>query len=293
MAVSTLFAAFWAYWGSIETFHEGWFFRSIWMNLALTVVQYLSPMLAMMVPALVAIKWHRTGASLYVALGLFAAWFFHLYDRPAVAAVLSVPLLALSALYAFGRAEPRRRAVRIIAGVPLATAVISGAYPCWLATHRYDDGDYGLRIIQGNGVRLAWAPEGPGWPERPVPWAQARDACEHLSPDGLRLMDTPQNVWRLPTIEEAVRSSVRGGKNAGGAWDPKRRRPSYRVQPNKDTPLWKRYSPAIYRWTMTPDYGSGGAYRITYNGYANRMPRNFHLYYRCVASPAEVPGAVH
>jgi hypothetical protein len=290
VALSTFFAGFWAFWGSIETFHEGWYHRSIWMNLALTVVQYLSPMLLIMLPAVVSIRRPKLGAGMYVAVGTFVTWFFKLYDRPGVAAVLAAPVFAVALLYAFGRPEPRRWAFRIAVGVPLATALVSGAYPGWLAVQRHDDGDYGLRIIEGNGVRLAWAPEGPGWPERPVTWGDAQNACEHLSRDGRRILESPQGIWRLPTVEEAVRSSVRGGKNAGGTWDREHMRPSYRVQPNKDTPLWKRYSPAIYRWTSTPHH-FGGAYRVTYNGYANGMPRQSRLYYRCVADPAAVTGA--
>ena len=38
VGISTLIAGFWAYWGSIETFHEGWYFHSIWKNVGLTFI---------------------------------------------------------------------------------------------------------------------------------------------------------------------------------------------------------------------------------------------------------------
>jgi hypothetical protein len=43
--LSTAIASFWAFWGIIENFHEGWYFESIWPNLGLMIVQYLSVML--------------------------------------------------------------------------------------------------------------------------------------------------------------------------------------------------------------------------------------------------------
>jgi len=42
---SVLIACFWAFWGSEEAFHEGWYSRSLWANVAMTLVQYLGPML--------------------------------------------------------------------------------------------------------------------------------------------------------------------------------------------------------------------------------------------------------
>ena len=38
-------ACFWAFWGIIENFHEGWYFDSTWSNLAPMFGQYLSFML--------------------------------------------------------------------------------------------------------------------------------------------------------------------------------------------------------------------------------------------------------
>jgi hypothetical protein len=49
------------YLGSIEAFYEGWHFRSFWMNLELTAIQYLAPVLLLMGAAIVAVLVPRWG----------------------------------------------------------------------------------------------------------------------------------------------------------------------------------------------------------------------------------------
>jgi hypothetical protein len=97
-------------------------------------------------------------------------------------------------------------------------------------------------------------------------------------------------VWRLPTVDEAVHSMMRRGRNAGGRWDPQRREASYRIQPEKESPLWRRYSPVIYWWTATED-GPKDAFRIAYNGYVLSVDKRGwgdYWSYRCVCSPETV-----
>ncbi len=288
VGISILFSTLWALWGAIEAFHEGWYERS-WGANVLGALAYLQPMLSVLLPAMVAVLWRRVGSALHLASAAFVTWRFELYNRdPAnVSAFFLVPLGVLAGLYLYGRVEPRKWALRILVGLPLVTVVVSGAYPGWLAVNRYDDGNYGLRIIQGNGVRLAWAPQGPGWPEEVATWDQARNACDHLSRDGLRREAVPLHLWRLPTVEESVRSAVRRGRNAGGTWDSRSDRTTYRVQPNKDTPLWSRYSAAIYRWTAT-EANASRAYRFIWAGFVNPLPKKTRIHYRCVAAPAAV-----
>ena len=43
VGLSIVITCFWAFWGIIETFHEGWYYESLLSNLGLTFVQYLSP----------------------------------------------------------------------------------------------------------------------------------------------------------------------------------------------------------------------------------------------------------
>ena len=76
--------------------------------------------------------------------------------------------------------------------------------------------------------------------------AGTRLLCVHLTltEDGTAVADEPQGIWRLPSREEVVRSLTRGGRNAGGTWDPQRERPSYDRRPDKESPLWVPYAPA-------------------------------------------------
>jgi hypothetical protein len=167
VSISTLVAGFWGFWGSIENFHEGWYFTSLWRNLVLMLVQYLSPM--------------------------------------------------------------------IIAS-----------------------------------------------------WIQAQQACASLTADGGSISDKPQNLWRLPTVDEAVRSLVYRGRNAGGVWDLALRQAHYRLMPDKDSPLWNVHSQVIYWWTGTEE-GKDRAYRISYNGYVFALDKRGwgdYWAYRCVREPS-------
>jgi hypothetical protein len=280
VALAAGMAALWAFWGAIENFHEGWFDRSLWRNLALMVAQYLSPMLLLMLPGLAALKWPRWSLAIFLIPAVAAAMFFGRHWVPMM--MISVPLAALGLLLQFGVPEPRRWAFRVMVGLPLATALVSGAVPGWRAINRLDDGNYGERRIAGNGIELNWAPAGPGWPDRGSTWWDARRNCQYLMADGRSLAATPQNHWRLPTIDEAVRSQVHRGRNAGGAWDGREAR--YTTWPDKDSPLWNAHSPVIYWWTDTEAQGDR-AYRIAYNGMVRAFQkRGWGNYwaYRCV-----------
>ena len=91
------------------------------------------------------------------------------------------------------------------------------------------------------------------------------EICAHLSADGTELMNDSQYIWRLPTIDEAVRSMTRGGKNAGGVWDEATQRASYRTKPDKESPLWDSYAETVYWWTAT-EIDEKRAWRIVYDG---------------------------
>jgi hypothetical protein len=249
------------------------------MNVAMTLAQYLAPMLVFMVAGLVAVRWPRAGAALHLAFAVAAGLYFH----GAATLILVAPLAVLGVLYGFGRFS-RKWAASVLVTVPTLTMLISGAYPAYLAFDRFDDGLQGPRIIGGNGVTLVWAPTGPGWPDDGVSWSQARATCDCLSADGRVMLPVAQHVWRLPTVEEAVRSAVRHGGNAGGFWDAKARTAAYRVPPNKESPLWNKYSKVIYWWTAT-ERDELHALRFVWNGQVHATPKKAHwgyLAYRCV-----------
>src|SRR6266542_3863585 len=65
---STLIACFWAFWGILENFHEGWFYESWVSNVGLMIVQYLSPMLVFVTLALLGIRWPLLGSASHVLL---------------------------------------------------------------------------------------------------------------------------------------------------------------------------------------------------------------------------------
>ena len=139
MGLSTIITCFWAFWGIIENFHEGWYYESLLSNLGLMFVQYLSPMLIFMGVTLVSICWPRFGAGLHVILALLAAWFFEAFTNP-VTFVLMVPLIGIGVLYWFGRPQPRKIAVSLAVGLPILTLIISGIEPVLRVSQRMDDG---------------------------------------------------------------------------------------------------------------------------------------------------------
>ncbi len=80
-------------------------------------------------------------------------------------------------------------------------------------------------------------------------WDEAVQRARHLTEDGAELSEAPQDIWRLPSREEIVRSMTRGGLNAGGTWDTQSARAKYERRPDKESPLWDQYAPLIYLWT--------------------------------------------
>jgi len=185
---------------------------------------------------------------------------------------------------------------------------------------RVDDGDRGTRLIHGNGVDLIWAPAGPGWnwkqpyggypswdmlawygkppagmktgDDLPVGHATQRDMdqtglCRYLDASGERLMPTPQNIWRMPTTDEVVRSLVHRGQNAGCIWDGLSNKAQCSLTPDKETPLWAPDQPPIYMWSGE-EASAEKAYYVSYNGWVRTQPKSWgnpRHGYRCVREP--------
>jgi len=89
--------------------------------------------------------------------------------------------------------------------------------------------------------------------------------CCYLSEDGLTIMDEPQYIWRMPTVDEIVRTLVRHGENAGCIWDGKARHATCQIIPDKETPLWVPNWSPIYYWAAD-EYNHQEAYYVAYNG---------------------------
>jgi hypothetical protein len=262
--LSTGLSSFWAFWGSTENFHEGWYHRELWRNVLLMLAQYLAWMFVPMVAGLLALWRLRIGVIAHAALAGAALWFFG--PGSAGGRLIAAPLVLLGILYGVGRAHPVSKARRVLVALPLITACASGLYPGWRVLTRPTTVDLSMRQIDGDGVRLLWAPAGPGWDEAGFSWFEARRRCDYLTADGQELASTPQHDWRLPTVDEVVRTMQWRGANAGGSWDPGTGQATYRTTPDKEAPLWNRYSPVIYWWTAD-EVDQGRAYRIAYNGH--------------------------
>jgi hypothetical protein len=291
VALSTGLSSFWAFWGSIENFHEGWYYRELWRNVGLMLIQYLPWMFVPMVAGLLSLWRLRIGVIAHAALAGAALWFFG--PGSAGGRLIAGPLVLLGVLYGFGRAHPVNKARQVLIALPLITGCASGAYPGWRVLTRPTTVDFSLRQIDGDGVRLVWAPAGPGWDEAGFSWFEAQRRCDYLTADGQVLASTRQHEWRLPTVDEVVRTMQWRGENAGGSWDPRTGQATYRATPDKEAPLWNRYSQVIYWWTAD-EADQNRAYRIAYSGHVLAVRKTSgpaYLACRCVKAAQHRDGA--
>jgi hypothetical protein len=286
LGVSTLITSFWAFWGIVENFHEGWYFESLLPNLGLMFVQYLSPMLIFMVVTLVSVFWPRFGGGLHIAFALLAIWFFKAFSNAATFFII-LPFIGLGLLYWISRIGPRKQAASVAIAFPLLTLIAAGIGPAIRVSQRLDDGNLQARLVQGNGVELTWAPDGPGWPRAGGDWYEAQRICQYLTEEGTMLASTPQDVWRLPSADEAVRSMALHGQNSGGVWDVETAEATYETTPDKESPLWNVHSQVIYWWTAT-EVDEDQAYIIVYDGKVWPRSKSFgpdYLGFRCAKLP--------
>jgi hypothetical protein len=94
---------------------------------------------------------------------------------------------------------------------------------------------------------------------------QVTGLCRYLSADGSTLMAETQNIWRMPTTDEIVRSLVRRGENANCVWDGQSSSADCQVQPNKDAPLWNSDASPIYYYAGQ-EYDEESAWYVPYTG---------------------------
>jgi hypothetical protein len=262
VSISIVITCIWAVWGIVENFHEGWYYESLLSNLGMMFIQYLGPMLIFMGVALISIRWPRFGGGLHVMFALLAVWFFQAFSNAGTFLII-LPLIGM------------------------LTLIMSGIAPVLRVSQRIDDGFLQARSVHGNGVNLIWAPDGPGWPRIGSDWYEAQLVCQHLGEDGLTPATVPQHIWRLPTVDEAVRSMARLGQNSGGVWDAEIAKATYKTTPDKESPLWNVHSQVIYWWTATEVDGEQ-AYIIVYDGKVWRRAKQFgpaYLGFRCVRLP--------
>jgi hypothetical protein len=160
-----------------------------------------------------------------------------------------------------------------------------GGYPSWQDLALYGVPPVGLNDKPGYGRQ--------GDEYVTTVFAGAREMaqtqlCRYLSADGTTLLDEPQDVWRMPTTDEVVRSLGRHGENAGCAWQGEVRvQAECAIQPDKESPLWSTDVPVIYYWTADAYDEQRGVY-VAFNGAVNasyKLGGNPRHGYRCVREP--------
>ncbi len=262
-----IFASMWAYWGAIENFHEGWYSHSVWENLFMLFFQYLLLTIVFVALALISLRWKKIGLALHILTAACSAWFFSGATFSVLFGMIIIPILAMGLIYYFGEPEPIKWAYKLVVFVPLLIILAISIPQRIKISQRIDDKDFRARLVEGNNVELVWAPRGPGWPDKGTSWEDAQRISSYLSEDGTEIMPEPQNVWRLPTVDEAVRSMMLHGENAGGVWDPLEEKADYERTPDKESPLWDVHSKVIYYWTADPTIqNQDRAYIIVYHG---------------------------
>jgi hypothetical protein len=279
ITITSSFSCFWAFWGIIENFHEGWYYESFLMNVGMMLFQYLLFSLIFIALGTVALRWTKLGAILFILSGILIP-LLGLRSNAAIF-IFSLPLIIIGILFWFGELKNKKWAYRIIAGAPILTIIILGIEPAIRVSQRIDDRNYEARIVQGYGVKLLWAPEGQGWATtteqmKSKSWKEISDIVAHLKEDGKTLSDTALNVWRLPTIQEAIASLTRYGKNCSGKWNKLTGVATYQIMPDKESPLWKIHSPIIYWWTST-EVNDSTVYRIVYNGSVQKLNKKIKM----------------
>ena len=250
------------------------------------IFQYMLFAIVFVILALIILKWKKIGLAVHLLTGVFCIWFFSGASFSVLGLLIVIPFAVLGLIYYFGEPYPLKWAYRLIIFVPLIIVLVISIPQGIKVSNRINDGDFGMRIVKGNNVTLAWAPRGPGWPDRGVSWEEAQDICRHLSDDGLKIMETEQNIWRLPSVEEAVRSMMLHGENAGGVWYADIEKAIYGKTPDKESPLWDVHSKVIYYWTAdTSIQDDEQAYIIVYDGGVydkRRIDQQGYLSFRAV-----------
>jgi len=169
VGIATILSSLWAFIGAYESFHEGWYFESLPENLVLTG-KYLGLPLILVGLATAALRLPRVGGILCPLFGI-GYWVWALATRKSpsfnfavVFVLVTLPLIVLGILFWLGQPRLSRRAYAITILLPALVVAGFAAEPFTRIAGRIDDGNRGMRIVQGNGLKLIWAPQGPGWP---------------------------------------------------------------------------------------------------------------------------------
>ncbi|MFC2145672.1 DUF1566 domain-containing protein [Actinomycetota bacterium] len=284
VVIVVLIASIWAYLGGRENFHEGWYSKNIWENISIMLIRYWSFPLVFIIIGLAGIRFPKVSLPLCIVIGIAAAIFLSGGSFSVVWIMIIAPLVGLGLLFFFGRAKPKKIAYTLVYSLPIIILVITSAIGLVKVSKRIDDGDYGQRTLETGSVCLIWAPRGPGWPNEGVNYYEAKEIVAHLNEDGTKILEEKVNIWRLPTVEEAVASQMLHGENASGKWNLEDEKAIYKFTPDKETPLWDPHSEVIYYWTDTIK-SEENTFTIVYDGrvFSRRMDSHYgYLSFRAV-----------
>ncbi len=133
VAFNLIVACLWAFWGAVETFHEGWYYGLLGLHL-LWNLAYFGPTLATMLLGLLGLRWPRLGGLAYLLLGGgCGSWllFGGPTEWPRVGFLRAVLMTGgcgvIGLIFWFGQPRPLRLARHLTWGLPVAVALVSGA----------------------------------------------------------------------------------------------------------------------------------------------------------------------
>ncbi len=265
VSIVLVIASLWAYWGGIENFYEGWYSESIWENILMMIIQYWLLTLIFLIIGIISIRFPKVSLPLCAVIGIAAAFVLFGAHFSVIWLMIIIPLVVIGLLFFFGRVKHRKIAYILLTAIPAAILIITSIFGLVRVYKRVDDGNYGQRKVETEEICLIWAPRGPGWPDDGASYYKAKELCAKLNEDGTEILDEEVDIWRLPTVEEAVASQMLHGKDAGGVWDSEDEMATYNFTPDKETPLWDPHSKVIYYWTDTMT-SEDRAYIIVYDG---------------------------
>ncbi len=282
------YCVLWSFWGIVENFHEGWYEKSLWLNIKIMLIQYLSIPFTLILISVISIYYRKTGAILFILLGIFSLSYILFLGniqfnikRAVVWSIVLSPIIFYGIFLIFNEIKRKKIAFYLWVLLPLLLMILIGGKRYTDVKNRFNDKNFGERIVHGNGIILIWAKRGPGFPTKGTNWYRANYVCSHLSLEGDKILNKKVNYWRLPTREEIVRSLTKNNKNCGGTLI--NGKVFYKKVPDKETPLWDPYSIVIYYWTS--ERKGDKAYLVAYNGrILLRSAKNGADYhgYRCV-----------
>lgn len=264
LLLATLFSCFWAFWGCVESFHEGFTFNSIFWNLFALLIRYLPYAIIAIILNLVAIRNKWIGGLLYLSMGIFILYWFIMYQEKAVDQYWIEYIILLSFFPFIGfsllvgkipqKAQGKQFFNIIAIGLPVFVFMFVAVEPVQRLIYRFSTpinvGIYEVKYDENTTIQ--WAPMGEGWSTfGKDDWKEAYDICKELDITGKKKDENYSNPnyrgngWRLPTPEEVIFSFPKT-KTIKKTYktDPKGNEPYY----DKIAPLWYPYSPIIQLW---------------------------------------------